>query len=42
MGKVASLKIRMFAGEKTPAKAAILLNLMKKCNINKGAKNQIN
>ncbi len=37
MGKVASLKIRMFAGEKTPAKAAFLLILMKKCNTNKGA-----
>ena len=39
MEKVASLKIRKFAGEKTPAKAAFLLILMKKCNTNKGAKN---
>ena len=38
MEKVASLKIRMFAGEKTPAKASFLLTLMKKCNTNKGGK----
>ena len=38
MEKVASLKVRMFAGEKTPAKASFLLALKrkKKCNTNKG------
>ncbi len=36
MEKVVSLKIRMFAGEKTPAKAAFLLTLKKKYNTNKG------
>ena len=36
MEKVASLKVRMFAGEKTPAKASFLLTLKKKRNTYKG------